>query len=124
MRRNPLEWAILIVSIAAILGVVGYLLVDAVAGPHDEPRIVAEVGMGAGAEGPTGWTAPVTIRNEGGTAVRALVLEATAMVDGAEEASVLTVNLLASMSDVELFVGFSAAPAGPVEVRIVGYEVP
>ena len=123
MRRNPLEWAILVVSVVAIVGIVGYLLVDAVGG-RDSPVIAAEIDAAAGMEGPTGWTAPARIRNDGGSGVRQLVLEATAMVDGAEEASALTVDLLAAMSEVELVVGFSAAPTGPVEVRVVGYEVP
>lgn len=124
MRRNPLEWAILIVSVAAIAGIGAYLLVDALGGPREPARVVAEVQTAQATEGPLGWTAPVIIRNEGGEGATGLLLEATATVDGAEETSQLTVDLLGPMSEAEVTVGFTGVPAGAVDIRVVAFEVP
>jgi uncharacterized protein (TIGR02588 family) len=124
MKRNWLEWLILAVSVAAIAGVAGYLAIAALDGDPAPPTIVAEVDVGAGAEGPTGWTAPILIRNDGGQAARTLTIEARAEVDGTEETSTLTVDLLGPQSDTEGTVGFSGPPSGPIALRVVSFEVP
>lgn len=123
MRRNPLEWAILAVSVAAIVVLVGYLASQALTGdrpaeirvePHrDQARATA-----------AGWELPVTVRNDGGLPAAAVTIEASATVGGQEEASELVLDLAAPGTATDLVVGFSGPPEGDVAFRIVGYEAP
>lgn len=125
MKRNSLEWLILVASLAAIVGVVGFLIVEAVAdgGRPASVGAVADVDRGTAAE--DGWLIPVRVYNRGGSAALSVAVEVSAMVDGAEEASELTVDVLAGGSEVELLAGFSAEPdGGIVAVRVVGLETP
>ncbi len=124
MNRNWLEWLILLVSTALVLGLVGYLLVSGLTsrGPAVIRMEVINARAADSIDG--GWLVPLTVRNEGGAAAAAIVVEATATVDGTEEASQLTVDLLAADSEVELVLGFSGRPEGEVEVRVVGFETP
>ena len=124
MKRNWLEWVILVVSVAAILGLAAYLGLQALTADDAPPVVVATVDTGAGLEGETGWSAPMTVRNDGDRAVRVLTLEATAEVAGSTETSSLTVDLLGPHSETDGTIGFSARPDGPVEVRVVSFEVP
>ncbi|HET9755448.1 MAG TPA: hypothetical protein VFP66_03015 [Candidatus Limnocylindrales bacterium] len=124
MKRNWLEWAILVVSVAVVVALVGYLLVSGfvTGGPA---MIRLEVTAAEVADGQDdGWLVPLTVRNEGGKAAVSIVVEGTAIVAGAEESSELTVDLLAAGSEVELVLGFSAQPEGEVKVRVVGFETP
>ena len=124
MKRNWLEWLILIVSTGLVLGLVGYLLVSGLTS-RGPAAIRTEVLTAEGADSPDGgWLVPLTVRNEGDTAAGAIVVEATATVDGAEETSQLTVDLLAAASEVELVPGFSGRPEGEVTIRVVGFETP
>ena len=123
MRRNWLEWAILAASVAAIVGLVGYLLLQVVA--DDGPaRISVEAQAAEGAPAPTGWTLPVVVRNDGGEAAGTVVIEAAATVGGEEEVAELTIELLPARSEAALVVGFSDRPEGEVSFRLVGYESP
>lgn len=124
MRRNWLEWVILVVSVAAIVGLAGYLAIRTLAGEGAPPSIVAEVDPAMGADGPTGWTVPVVIRNDGDGAVRALTIEARAEVAGSSETSALGIDLLGPHSETEGAIGFTARPDGPIEIRVVSFEVP
>lgn len=122
MKRNWLEWSILIFSVAVVAGLVGYLLL---AGLSDRGPALIRAEIAEGAEGPDGgWLAPLTVRNEGGRAAVSIVVEGTAIVDGSEESSEVTINLLAAGSEVELTLGYSREPEGEVQVRVVGYETP
>ena len=124
MKRNWLEWLILLVSTGLVLGLVGYLLVSGLTS-RGPAAIRTEVLTAEGAAAPDGgWLVPLTVRNEGDTAAVAIVVEATATVDGAEEMSQLTVDLLAAASEVELMLGFSGRPEGEVTIRVVGFETP
>ncbi len=124
MNRNWLEWLILLVSTGLVLGLVGYLLVSGLTS-RGPALIRTEVLTAEAADSPDGgWLVPLTVRNEGDTAAAAIVVEATATVDGADEASQLTVDLLAADSEVELVLGFSGRPEGEVNVRVVGFETP
>ena len=124
MKRNSLEWAILVISVAVVVALVGYLLVSGLA--NDGPAMIrAEVTAAEAAEGPGGgWLVPVTVHNEGEKAAVSIVVEGTAIVAGTEESSELTVDVLAVDSEVELVLGFSGRPEGEVEVRVVGFESP
>ena len=124
MKRNWLEWAILAISVAVVVALVGYLLVAGLsnAGPA---MIRAEVAAAEAADGPDGgWLVPLIVRNEGGTAAVSIVVEGTATVAGTQESSELTIDLLAADSAVELVLGYSDEPEGEVQVRVVGFETP
>ncbi|MBA2720097.1 MAG: hypothetical protein H0U52_12805 [Chloroflexi bacterium] len=124
MKRNWLEWLILLASTGLVIGVVGYLLVSGLTSRGPAAIRTEVINAGAADSPDGGWLVPLIVRNQGGTAAGAIVVEATAMVDGTEEASQLTVDLLAADSEVELALGFSGPPDGDVEVRVVGYETP
>ena len=123
MKRNALEWAILAVSLTAILGLVGFLVVDAFDG--DGPASVGAVAESdQGLANDNGWLIPIRVYNRGGTAALSVVVEVSAVVDGADEVSELTVDVLAGGSEVQLLAGFSGPPDSEVSIRITGLEVP
>lgn len=124
MKRNALEWVILIASLAAIIGVVGFLVVEAVADGGRPASVGAVVDMDRGVATDDGWLMPVRVYNRGGSAALSVAVEVKAIVGGAEEVSELTVDVLAGGSEVELQAGFSAEPDGDVAVRVVGLETP
>ena len=124
MKRNPLEWVILVASLAAIIGVAGFLVVEAIAdgGRPASVSALADSDRGIASEG--GWLVPVRVSNRGGSAALSVAVEVKATVAGTEEVSELTVDVLAGGSEVELLAGFSGQPEGVVELRIVGLETP
>ncbi len=123
MNRNWLEWAILVGSVALVVALVGYLLVSGLT--NGGPAVIrAQVAAEATAGPDDGWLVPLVVRNEGGRAALAIVVEGTATVAGEEETSELTVDVLAAESEVDLVLGFSGQPEGEVEVRVVGFETP
>ncbi len=124
MNRNWLEWAILSISIALVVGLVGYLLVSGLT--NGGPAVIRlEAAEGEAADGPDGgWLVPLTVRNDGGKAAVSIVVEGTASVAGMEESSELTIDILAAASQVDVVLGFSGRPEGKVQVRVVGYETP
>ena len=124
MKRNSLEWLILVASLAAIVGVVGFLVVEAVADGGRPASVGATADVDRGSPAENGWLIPVRVYNRGGSAALSVAVEVSAMVDGADEASELTVDVLAGGSEVELLAGFSAEPDGIVAVRVVGLETP
>ena len=124
MKRNPLEWAILVVSLAAILGVVGFLVFEAISDGGRPAQVDATADPSRAEDLASGWLVPIRVYNDGGSAALGIVVEVTATVGGVEEVSELTVDVLAGGSEVELKAGFSDAPDGVVAVRIVGLETP
>lgn len=124
MRRNALEWAILAVSLAAILGVVGFLLFEAISDGGRPAQVAATADSSRAEDTAGGWLVPIRVYNDGGSAAIGIVVEVTATVGGVEEVSQLTVDVLAGGSEVELRAGFSDPPDGAVAVRIVGLETP
>ncbi len=124
MNRNWLEWAILVISAALVALLVGYLLVSGLT--NRGPAVIrAEAVMAEAADGPDGgWLVPLTVRNSGGKAAVSILVEGTATVDGTEETSELTIDLLAADSEVELILGFSGPPEDGVKLRVVGFETP
>jgi uncharacterized protein (TIGR02588 family) len=124
MKRNALEWAILAVSVVAIVGIVGFLLVEAVADGGRPAAVGATAEMERGVAAEDGWLVPIRVYNRGGTAALSVTVEVTGTVEGTEEVSELTVDVLAGGSEVELLAGFSARPEADVAIRIVGLETP
>lgn len=123
MKRNAVEWAVVIVSTLSIALLVGVLVVEGV-NESRPPNPTIEVRLAEARESALGWIVPVTITNEGDQAAEAVVIEATATVDGENETSEQEVNFLPAGTEVELAFAFSAAPDGEVTFRLVGYRVP
>ena len=124
MRQNWLEWVVLGISAAAVIGLVGFLLVDGVTDEARPPVPVVELQMDAAYDVPGGWILPATVTNEGDGAAEALVLRATGTVGGAEEESETSIDFLPAGTDVEISFGFSGQPDGDVSVSTVGFRLP
>jgi len=124
MRRNWLEWVVLALSIGAILTVATVLLLDGVGGASDPPDPRVELRMEEARESDVGWILPATVTNQGDQAAEAITLEATAMVDGEEETSEVSIDFLPADSEVDVEIGFSGPPESEVQVRLVGQRLP
>jgi len=124
MRQNWAEWVVLAISAAAVVGLVGFLLVDGITDDGRPPAPVVELMVDAAYEIPSAWILPATAKNEGDRAAEALVLRATATVDGVEEESEVTVDYLPPGTDVEISFGLSGEPDGEVTVSTVGFRLP
>jgi len=124
MRRNWLEWVVLALSIGAILTVATVLLVDGVGGASDPPNPRVELRMEEARESDVGWILPATVTNEGDQAAEAITLEATAMVDGEEETSEVSIDFLPADSEVDVEIGFSGPPESGVQGRLGGQRLP
>ena len=123
MKRNALEWLVLLVSLAAVVALVGFLLVDGLS-DSGEPASIRVVVIDEGTAGAHGWLVPLTIHNEGARAAAGVAIEGTADVNGIAETSELTVDLLPAGSQVGLTLRFSGQPRAQVDVRVVGFETP
>ena len=83
-----------------------------------------EVGPGDAYDIGSGWILPAIATNEGDVAAESLVVRATAIVDGAEESSDVSIDFLPSGSEVEISFGFSDHPDGDVTLTVVGFRLP
>ena len=124
MPRNWVEWVALGISIAAIVGIVGFLVVDGLTDADRPPEARVELQLDAAYETSTGWIVPATVTNDGDRPAEALVLRATATVEGSEEESEVTIDYLPSGTDVEISFGLSAEPEGEVTVTVVSFRLP
>ena len=123
MRQNWLEWAVLVVSAAVIVALVGYLAITA--GSTSSPPAISVLGhLDEATSTDAGWELPVTVRNEGGEAAALVAIEGTATVAGEVETSELEIDLLGPGTEAELVLVFSEAPDGEVHLRLVGYRLP
>lgn len=124
MRKNWVEWLALGVSLLAIAAVVGYLVVDGIAGGGTRamPQVTLDHERGYATE--LGYVVPAEVRNAGDAPAERVVLEASAQIDGEREVSSLEIDFLPVESEVEVYFGFHAQPEGEVTVRIVGFQVP
>ncbi|CAN5367634.1 hypothetical protein BH24CHL10_BH24CHL10_02440 [soil metagenome] len=124
MRQNWLEWMVLGVSIVAVVGLVGFLIIDGITDEGRPPEPRAELLAQAAYELAGGWIIPATVTNDGDEAAEALALRATATIDGAEEESEISIDYLPPGSDVDVSFGFSGPPEGEVTVQVVGFRLP
>lgn len=124
MRQNWVEWVALAVSVLAVLGVVGFLVVDGIRDEGQPPTPVVELHRDGAYATDHGWLVPATITNEGDTAAEALVLRGTATIAGEDEESEITIDYLPAGTSVEVSLGFSAEPDGEVTVQVVGFRLP
>ena len=91
-------------------------------GRPPSPRV--ELLTDEGYEVPGGWVMPATVTNEGDGPAVALVLRATATVEGTEEESEVSVDYLPPGTDVDVSFGFSGEPDGGVTIQTVGFRLP
>ena len=124
MRQNWLEWVVLGVSVAVVIGIVGFLIVDGITDEGQPPAPRVTLMLEAAYEAPGAWIVPATVTNDGDRAAEQLVLRATATVDGAEEENEVTVDYLPPGTDVDVSFGFSAEPEGEVTVETVSFRLP
>lgn len=123
MRQNALEWAALVVSSAAI-GLVVLLLVVEGFGSMSPADPTLTLRPEEGRAVALGWSVPGTLANAGRDAAEAVVVEASATVEGVEETSEIEVMFLPGGSSVDVEFGFSAEPDGEITSRLVGFRVP
>ena len=124
MRQNWVEWVALAISALAVIGVVGFLVVDGLRDEGQPPTPIVELRRSDAYETDHGWIVPATVTNDGDRAAEALVLRATATAGGEEEESELTVDYLPAGTSVEVSIGFSAEPDGEISVQVVGFRLP
>ena len=124
MRHNWLEWLVLGISAAVLIGLVGFLVIDGITDSGRPPAPLVVLDTDAAYEVSGGWVVPATVMNEGDEAAEALALRATATVAGTEEESEITVDFLPSGTDVNVTFGFSAQPDGEITVQTVGFRLP
>jgi uncharacterized protein (TIGR02588 family) len=123
MKRNAVEWAVLGISVAGIVVLIGALIIAGLGGQRPADPTV-ELRMSEARQGAQGWIVPMTVRNAGEEAAEAVILEARAMVDGDSQTSQVEVDFLPAGTSVEAAFAFTAQPAGEVTVRLVSYRVP
>jgi uncharacterized protein (TIGR02588 family) len=124
VNRNWVEWLALAISIVAVAGVVGFLVVDGLADEGRPPLPVVHLELAMAYPSDHGWLLPATVTNDGDEAAEAVLLRATATVAGDEEESEVTIDFLPAGTEVEVTFGFSAEPEGEVSVQIVGFRLP
>jgi len=124
MRQNWVEWVALAISALAVVGVVGFLVVDGLRDEGQAPTPIVELRRSDAYATDHGWIVPATVTNDGDRAAEALVLRATATVGGGEEESEVTVDYLPAGTSVEVSIGFSAEPESEVTVQVVGFRLP
>lgn len=127
MRSNAVEWATLVISVLAISGVAGFLVVDGLtdAGAPAQPTI--RLHPDRAYDTSLGWVVPATLANEGDQPAEQVVLEAVATAGdggGEPETSEIVVDFLPAGTEVEVAFAFSAEPPGEVRVRLVGFLAP
>ena len=123
MKRNAVEWTVIAVSVLAIGLLVGVLVVEGLCESRP-PDPTIEVRLDEAREGALGWIVPATVTNDGDEAAEAVVIEATATVNGLDETSEQAINFLPAGTEVELAFAFSAEPDGAITVRLLGQRLP
>lgn len=118
-ERTPLEWALLVVSLAATLAVVVVLVVSGLTGPRgpaDLRVIVADAGEPASGGRPL----EVTVTNVGGTGAANVIVEVT-VGDVTRE---VNLDLVAKGDTGSATVVYPADAPGPPRAEVVSYTNP
>ena len=118
-ERTPLEWALLVVSLAATLAVVAVLVMSGLTGPRgpaDLRLIVADADEPASG----GRALEVTVTNVGGTSAANVIIEVT-VGDVTRE---MDLDLVAKGDTGSATVVFPAAATGEPHAEVVSYTNP
>lgn len=124
MRRNWLEWLVLVVSGAVLVGLVGFLAVDGLTDEGEPPLPVVTLAPASAYEGAGRWFVPAVVRNDGDRAAEAVQLRAEATVGGDTEEAEASIDYLPAGSEVEVTFAFSAEPDGEVAAGVIGFRLP
>jgi uncharacterized protein (TIGR02588 family) len=122
--KNPLEWAVFAVSLAAILATLGFLVWDASTANGSSPDLRVE--LGAPESGAGGFRVPVTVRNQGDETAEGVQVEVTLELPGAPpEKAGIEMAFVPRRSQREGWVTFRSDPRqGRLSGRALGYEKP
>ncbi len=116
-RKNALEWAVFALSLALVVGVVGFLGYRALQQGEAPPRftIVFEAVEPQGSD----FLLPVRVRNSGDVTAAQVLVEVTS----GDETGEMTLQYVPRHSERQGVVLFRNRPAAPT-ARVVGYERP
>lgn len=122
--KNPVEWAVFAVSLAALLATVGFLVWDAVTSGSSSPDLRIELGPPEPRSG--GFAVPVTVRNRGDETAEGVHVEVTLELPGAPpETAEIEMAFVPRRSQREGWVTFRRDPRqGRLAGRALGYEKP
>lgn len=122
-QRNVVDWAVLGLSVAAIVALVGMLLVEGFGASRPaDPRVL--LNSAAARAGSEGWIVPADLSNDGDEPAEGVVIEASATVGGNQETSQVEVPYLPAGTTTGLAFAFSTQPDGEITVRLVSFRVP
>ena len=125
MRSNWVEWLVLTVSLAVIIGVAGFLVVEAILDDGQPASPMVRLYLDQLYETPAGWVLPATVSNQGDEPAEQVVLAAeSSTAEGGGQESRVEVDYLPPGTSVEVAFAFAERPAEPVQVRLIGFRRP
>jgi uncharacterized protein (TIGR02588 family) len=118
-EKSWLEWVVFAISALLILGLVVYLVKDAIQDKQRPPDL--RISLGQPVPSAHGYVVPVAVANAGDETAQAVELEISTGGDKPEHAT-LTYDFLSSGEEREGWVGFTGKPEGRLSARVVGYR--
>ena len=124
LAKNPLEWAVFAVSLAAVLATVGFLVWDAATADGSSPDLRIELGLPEARSG--AFAVPVMVRNHGDVTAEGVHVEVTLEIPGTPpEPAEIEMAFVPRRSQREGWVTFQRDPRqGRLTGRAMGYEKP
>ncbi len=124
LEKNPLEWTVFFIGLAAILATVGFLAWDAATSKGSPPDLWVELGRPEPGSG--GFIVPVTVRNRGDETAEEVNVEVTLERPGTPpETAAIEMAFVPRRSRREGWVTFRGDPRlGRLTGRAIGYEKP
>lgn len=125
VKKNWLEWVVFTVSLILVTGTLAFLIWDGATKSEEPPFVVVELGPTIQESGR--YIIPVTLRNEGGQAAKAVTVEVVLMSGGQElETAEIQVDYLPRSSTRKGRVVFTEDPASAdkIQTHVLGYELP
>jgi uncharacterized protein (TIGR02588 family) len=124
IAKHPLEWAVFALSLVVVIGTVGYLAYEAIAGDDSPAALSVELGPPEPRGG--AWAVPVTVHNRGDETAEGVKVEVTLESPGAApERADFEADFVPRQSKREGWVTFRSDPSrGRLSGRAVGYEEP
>lgn len=123
-EKNWLEWVVFGISLALVVGALGFLGYDALTTGEDPPII--EVRLGSPQAREYNYLVPVTVINHGDGTAEGVLIEVTLERDGEElESGAFEIPFLPRNSTGEGWVTFTVDPASAsMTAHVRGYEKP